>query len=63
MSDGSGRVMRTELADLGITVVEKFNELPLLVPLKSRMGLSHTSSSSVGMMGRMLSRWKQKGDT
>ena len=35
MSDGSGRVMRTELTDLGITMVEEFNELPLSVSLKS----------------------------
>ena len=34
MSDGSGRVMRTDLADLGITMVEKTDELPLSVPIK-----------------------------
>lgn len=33
MSDGSGRVMRTELADLGITVVEETNELALSAPV------------------------------
>ena len=35
MIDGSGRVMRTDLADLGITVVEETNELPSSVPIKS----------------------------
>ena len=35
MSDGSGRVMRTDLADLCITVVEETNELPLSVSTKS----------------------------
>ena len=35
MSDGSGRVMRTELADLCITMVEEFNELLSSVSLKS----------------------------
>ena len=35
MSDGSGRVMRTDLADLGITVVEEINELLLSVPIQS----------------------------
>ena len=35
MSDGSGRVMRTDLADLGITVVKETNELPLSVPVKA----------------------------
>ena len=40
MSDGSGRVMRTELADLCITMVEEFNELLSSVSLNSRMGIS-----------------------
>ena len=35
MSDGSGRVMHTDLADLGITVMEKTNQLSLSVPIKS----------------------------
>ena len=35
MSDGSGRVMHTDLADLGITVVEKPNQLSLSVPIGS----------------------------
>ena len=56
MSDGSGRVMRTELADLCITMVEEFNELLSSVSLNSRLGISRTSSSSVGMIGRMLSQ-------
>ena len=59
MSDGSGSVMRTELADLGITVVKEFDELLLSVPHKSRIELSRTSSSSVGMMGRMLLKGKK----
>ena len=35
MSDGNGRVMHTDLADLGITVVEETNELPSSVPVRS----------------------------